>query len=84
MARKITIDRLEKAARELLCGTRSIGFCVACGSQQDHVEPDAEKYVCRSCGKMKVYGVETILLRGTFAEGVLICKATMEAVAAEN
>lgn len=37
------------------------GFCLACGYQQDMVEPDARNYECENCGKLKVYGAEECL-----------------------
>lgn len=40
------------------------GFCLACGYVQDGCEPDAEKYVCESCGKPKVYGAAELALMG--------------------
>jgi len=40
------------------------GFCLACGSDQPHVEPDARKYTCDSCGQHKVYGIEELALMG--------------------
>lgn len=39
-----------------------IGFCLACGDEAYNVEPDARGYECESCGKMKVYGAEELLL----------------------
>lgn len=40
------------------------GFCKACGEQAFNVEPDAENYVCESCGKHEVYGAEQLLIMG--------------------
>lgn len=40
------------------------GFCLACGTEQDGVEPDARKYKCDACGAHKVYGAEEIALMG--------------------
>lgn len=37
------------------------GFCLACGSSQDGVEPDARNYECEACGKRKVCGAEVCL-----------------------
>lgn len=44
--------------------SRSSGFCLACGDEQNGVEPDARKYRCTSCGKHKVYGGEELVLMG--------------------
>ena len=40
------------------------GFCIGCGEEASGVEPDAERYECESCGAMKVYGAEQLLLLG--------------------
>jgi len=34
------------------------GICLSCGQTQYGVEPDAEGYVCESCGEHKVIGLE--------------------------
>ena len=39
-----------------------IGICLACGNEQEGVEPDARGYECEHCGAMKVCGAEEILL----------------------
>lgn len=39
-----------------------IGICLACGDEQEGVEPDARKYKCESCGADKVYGAEELLM----------------------
>lgn len=39
------------------------GFCLACGNEQE-AEPDARQHLCLACGKIKVYGLEELLLRG--------------------
>jgi predicted RNA-binding Zn-ribbon protein involved in translation (DUF1610 family) len=38
------------------------GFCLACGAEDDGVEPDAERYECPECGAEMVFGAEQILL----------------------
>jgi hypothetical protein len=40
------------------------GFCLACGSDQLGVEPDARRYTCEGCGQPKVYGLEELVLMG--------------------
>ena len=40
------------------------GFCLACGSDHDNVEPDARKYHCTDCGAHNVYGIEELVLMG--------------------
>jgi len=44
--------------------SNSEGFCLACGYVQDGCEPDAEKYVCESCGEHKVYGAVSLAFKG--------------------
>lgn len=39
-----------------------MGICIACGYEQEGVEPDARQYECEDCGKHKVYGAEELLL----------------------
>lgn len=39
-----------------------IGWCLACGTTQDGVGPDARRYVCADCGKSKVYGLAELAL----------------------
>jgi predicted RNA-binding Zn-ribbon protein involved in translation (DUF1610 family) len=39
-----------------------IGICIACGAEQEGVEPDARKYKCDDCGEPKVYGAEELLM----------------------
>ena len=58
----ITTERLEEAMKESLFGDSNMGICVACGEDQYGVEPDAEKYLCESCGTYAVYGVETLAI----------------------
>ena len=41
-----------------------IGICLACGEEQEGVEPDARRYECESCGANKVYGAEELLMMG--------------------
>lgn len=38
------------------------GFCLACGHEQEGVEPDARRYVCESCGAHEVFGAEELAL----------------------
>jgi hypothetical protein len=39
-----------------------IGICIACGNEQEGVEPDARRYTCDACDLPKVYGAEELLL----------------------
>ena len=38
-----------------------VGFCIACGTAHEGVEPDARKYPCEMCDTPTVYGVEELL-----------------------
>jgi hypothetical protein len=58
---------LEDIEEVLMDGT--IGFCTACGSEADCVEPDARGYTCEVCGEDKVYGAQELLFMG-LVEGV--------------
>jgi len=40
----------------------NIGFCLACGHEQECVEPDAAHYTCEVCGEPKVFGREEVML----------------------
>ena len=42
------------------------GWCLACGTWHDGVEPDARKYTCEECHQPKVYGAEELLCMGLF------------------
>jgi len=53
---KFTLEQLEPAM------DLNVGFCRACGSEQDCVEPDARHYRCESCGMPQVYGAEELVL----------------------
>ena len=44
----------------------SNGFCLACGAENEGVEPDALKYTCTSCEAPKVYGAEELLLMNLY------------------
>ena len=53
----ITLDLILAAAAD-----DYIGICIACGNEQEGVEPDARGYECEDCGKHKVYGAEELLM----------------------
>ena len=58
----ITTERLEAALKESLFEETNMGIRIECGEDQFGVEPDAEKYLCESCGTYTVYGVETLAI----------------------
>jgi hypothetical protein len=45
-------------------GDENAGFCLACGDEQDTVEPDARRYKCDECKRSKVYGAEVLMVMG--------------------
>ena len=55
---KASFKSIEQAGHDF------IGFCLACGNEQEGCEPDMRKAVCESCGKPKVYGGEELVLMG--------------------
>lgn len=57
---KIDMNRVMQACED----DDNIGFCLACGEEQEGCEPDARKYECETCGAHKVYGAQEILLMG--------------------
>ena len=48
----------------MLLSESNEGFCLACGSAQSGVEPDARRYTCKACNAPKVYGAEQLVLMG--------------------
>ena len=42
----------------------STGFCIHCGAEAVHVEPDAVNDYCEPCGRRGVYGAEELLIMG--------------------
>ena len=54
---RITLDTILRA-----CEDDYMGICIACGYEQEGVEPDARGYECEDCGKHKVYGAEELLM----------------------
>lgn len=55
---KVSLDQILDAVES----GEYIGICLACGDEQEGVEPDARKYECESCGAHKVYGAEELLM----------------------
>jgi hypothetical protein len=56
--RKVTLKRVMAAIE----ADASLGFCLACGAEQDGCEPDARQYPCDQCDALQVYGAEECLL----------------------
>lgn len=40
------------------------GFCLACGREQNGIEPDAHNIKCEHCHAHRVYGAEQIIIEG--------------------
>jgi hypothetical protein len=59
---KITVKRVERAARRAQACLDSPGFCIACGGEAEGIEPDARRYECEACGEHGVYGAEELLM----------------------
>ena len=55
---KITLERVMAA----IDSGEYLGFCLACGSEQDGCEPDARRDECETCGERKVFAAEELLL----------------------
>jgi hypothetical protein len=58
----ITAERVTEAVEREFTTLDDPGFCLACGADADGVEPDAEQYICESCGEPAVYGAAEILI----------------------
>lgn len=56
---------------EIVSRDEMAGFCLACGSEADTVEPDARRYKCHACGELQVYGAEEILMSGFLDKAVI-------------
>jgi hypothetical protein len=54
-----TFGQLEEAMRS----NESLGFCLACGEENDGVEPDARNYTCSACGERQVFGAEELMIK---------------------
>jgi len=54
----VTLDRVIAAVQ----ADSDLGFCTACGEEQDGCEPDARAYKCEACGQRAVYGAQELLL----------------------
>jgi len=57
----LTDDVIMAAAEESMVGMTDAGFCLACGAEAMHVEPDARRYECEACGEQEVYGAQELL-----------------------
>ena len=62
MHKSITVERVTEAVERCMADCENIGFCLACGNEQDGCEPDARQYECDDCGARAVYGAEEIMM----------------------
>lgn len=60
IGKRFKLARIERVIE----GDNNIGFCRACGAEQDGCEPDARRYLCEDCGHHQVYGAEELVLMG--------------------
>ena len=60
--KSVTMDRIVDAVESQFNSLSNPGICIACGTDQEGCEPDAEKYTCESCGDNTVYGAEQLLI----------------------
>lgn len=58
----LTYEKIQDAVELQIISTENLGFCIACGHEQDGCEPDAKEYECDNCGQKKVYGAEELLM----------------------
>jgi len=58
----ITSARVCDAVERSYTSLDNPGFCLACGSEADGCEPDAQRYTCEYCDEPRVYGAEQILM----------------------
>jgi len=55
-----------KQLERIIESDNTTGFCLACGEENDGVEPDAGKYTCETCHMPKVYGAEQLILMNLY------------------
>jgi len=60
--KSITTDRVLTAVHESYSGLSNPGFCIRCGDEASHCEPDLEGGECEACGARAVCGAEQLLL----------------------
>lgn len=58
----VGVETILDSADRSIFDSAWIGYCLACGTEHDSVEPDAEEYECENCGEHQVYGIENILM----------------------
>jgi hypothetical protein len=61
-SKKLTDEVIAEAMERRMSSLDDPGFCLICGTEASGVEPDAQNYVCESCGAEQVFGVEELIL----------------------
>ena len=60
---RVTAEQIIETVKRRRTTLDDPGFCLACGTEVNGVEPDAREYECDACGELQVFGCEEILLR---------------------
>lgn len=58
----LTAERILEACERHMTTLDNPGFCTACGTEAEGVEPDARQYHCDECGEHAVYGADELAL----------------------
>lgn len=58
----LTAERILEACERHMTTLDNPGFCTACGTEAEGVEPDARQYRCDECGDHAVYGADELAL----------------------
>lgn len=54
-------DEVVAAAEESMFGMTDTGFCVECGAEVIHCDPDTHDARCETCGELGVFGATELL-----------------------
>lgn len=57
----ISLDRIIDAVKAEMYTLANPGFCISCGADNDHCEPDARNHECDICGEREVFGAAELL-----------------------
>ena len=59
--KSLTKDVIVDAVERRMSSLDNPGFCLICGLENDGCEPDAQNYICESCGAEQVFGADELL-----------------------